>query len=161
VTITPEHVREILDYDPQTGLLKWRKKVAQRVHIGDVAGSKHHSGYLSVFTLGRSHRVHRLAWMHYYGTQPPKFIDHINGLRHDNRIANLRAATAETNAQNRRSAVRNAASGLLGVGKNRKNWQAYIRINGKPTYLGTFKTPEEAHQVYIEAKRKFHSGCTI
>jgi hypothetical protein len=159
--ITPEHVRDVLDYDPTTGIFHWRKKVAQRVHVGDYAGSKHHSGYLSIFTLGRSHRAHRLAWMHYYGEQPPKFIDHINGKRSDNRIANLRAATAATNAENRRSGQKGSASGLLGVARNGNNWQAYICVQGKPIYLGTFKTPEEAHQAYVNAKRIYHAACTI
>ena len=159
--ITPEHVRDVLDYDPTTGIFHWRKKVAQRVHVGDYAGSKHHSGYLSIFTLGRSYRAHRLAWVHYYGEQPPKFIDHINNVRDDNRIANLRPATAEINTQNRRTAQKGSASGLLGVAQNGNNWQAYIRVQNKPTYLGTFKTPEEAHQVYLAAKRMYHAGCTI
>jgi hypothetical protein len=159
--ITPEHVREVLNYDPKTGNFYWRKKVAQRVHVGDYAGSKHHSGYLSIFILGKSHRAHRLAWLHYYGEQPPKFIDHINNVRNDNRIKNLRSATAEINNQNRRGAPKNSASGLLGVARNGNNWQAYIRIQNKPTYLGTFKTPEEAHQVYLAAKRMYHVGCTI
>lgn len=159
--ITPDYVREILNYNPVTGEFHWRKKVAQRVQIGDRAGSKHHSGYLSIYTLNRSHRAHRLAWMHYYGESPPKYIDHINGARDDNRIANLRAATAAMNAENRRRAQKNTASGLLGVARNGNNWQAYIRVNKKPIYLGTFKTPEEAHQVYLAAKRKFHAACTL
>ena len=161
MTITVEHVRNVLDYNPETGNFFWRKKVAQRVQIGDFAGSKHHSGYLSIFTLGKSHRAHRLAWMHYYGEMPPKYIDHINGRRDDNRIVNLRAATATLNVENRRTAQKGSASGLLGVARNGNNWQAYIGVCGKPTYLGTFKTPEEAHQVYLEAKRKLHAGCTI
>lgn len=159
--IAPEYVQEVLDYNPETGKFYWRKKVAQRVHIGDYAGSKHHSGYLSIFMLGRSHRAHRLAWMHYYGEQPPKFIDHINGIRDDNRIINLRAATDRLNAENRRKAQKDSASGLLGVARNGNNWQAYIGVCGKPIYLGTFKTPEQAHQKYLEAKRMFHVGCTI
>jgi hypothetical protein len=161
VKISPEHIRDVLDYDPNTGKFYWRKKVAQRVKIGDQTGSRHHSGYLSIFMLGRSHRAHRLAWLHYYGEQPPKFIDHINGVRDDNRIDNLRAATAEMNAHNRRRAQKGSESGLLGVARNGNNWQAYIRVQKKPVYLGTFKTPEEAHQVYIAAKRKFHAACTL
>jgi hypothetical protein len=99
--------------------------------------------------------------MHYYGEQPPKFIDHINGKRSDNRIANLRAATAATNAENRHGGQKGSTSGLLGVARNGNNWQAYICVQRKPIYLGTFKTPEEAHQAYLNAKRKFHDACTI
>jgi len=99
--------------------------------------------------------------MHYYGELPPKYIDHINGVRDDNRITNLRAVTAAGNAENRRRAQKNTASGFLGVARNGNNWQAYIRVNKKPTYLGTFKTPEEAHQAYLAAKRKLHATCTL
>ena len=159
--ISADHVRDVLDYHPDTGKFYWRKKVAQRVYVGDHAGSKHHSGYLTIFTLGKSHRAHRLAWLYHYGDPIPKYIDHINGVRDDNRIQNLRAATAKLNGENRRHAQKGTASGLLGVAKNGNNGQAYIGVNGKPLYLGTFKTPEEAHQAYLEAKRKHHSGCTI
>ena len=159
--ISAEYVRDVFNYNPDTGKFYWRKKVAQRVYIGDYAGSKHHSGYLTICVLGKSYRAHRLAWLYYYGDPIPQYIDHINGIKDDNRIKNLRAVTAQLNAQNRRKAQKGSASGLLGVARNGNNWQAYIRVNGKPTYLGTFKTPEEAHQAYVQAKRKHHPTCTL
>jgi len=161
IGLTAQHVRNVLDYDADTGIFRWRQKVAQRVKIGDLAGSRHYSGYLTVFTLGKSHRLHRLAWLHVYGAMPDCHIDHINGVKFDNRIVNLRLSNPTENAQNRRRQQRGAKSGLLGVARNGNNWQAYIRVNKVPMYLGTFKTPEEAHQRYLDAKRKYHIACTI
>lgn len=159
--LTAQHVKNVFSYNADTGIFNWRQKVAQRVKIGDLVGSKHHSGYLTVFTLGRSYRLHRLAWLYVHGTMPTCLIDHINGVKSDNRIVNLRLSNPMENAQNRHQAQRGAESGLLGVARNGNNWQAYIRVNKIPKYLGTFKTPQEAHQAYLVAKRKYHAACTI
>jgi len=159
--LTAEQARKMLNYCPDTGIFTWREKVAVRVKIGDIAGSKHHSGYLTIFSQGKSHRAHRLAWLYVHGVWPKSSIDHINGIKSDNRIANLREVSQLINMQNLRQVAKNTQSGLVGAARNGNNWQAYIRINKKAVYLGTFKTPEEAHKVYMDAKRKYHIGCTI
>ena len=156
--LTAEQARKVLDYDPNTGIFTWREKVAKRIKIGDVAGSKHHSGYLTIFSHNQSHRAHRLAWLYMYGMWPSGCIDHINGVKTDNRISNLRNTTHEINMQNIHKFPKNLSSGLPGACRNGNNWQAYISIKGKPTYLGTFKTVDEAHKVYMEAKIKYHAG---
>ena len=92
----------------------------------------------------------------------PSVIDHIDGDTGNNRIANLRVVTPTLNQQNRRTARRDAANtGLLGVRSNYKKWSAVITVNGKRVYLGSYETPEAAHAVYLEAKRKLHAACTI
>ena len=90
-------------------------------------------------------------------------IDHINGNRTDNRIANLRAVTRGGNMQNQRRAHASNTSGLLGVYYKPKNkkWAAQIQANKKRMNLGLFKTAEEAHTAYLKAKRELHDTCTI
>jgi len=92
---------------------------------------------------------------------PEHDIDHINGVRADNRISNLRDVVRAVNLQNRRSSHRRSLSGLLGVKKNHNGWSAGITKQGVLLHLGTFKTPEQAHSAYIAAKRQFHEGNTL
>jgi hypothetical protein len=98
--------------------------------------------------------------------RPGQVIDHINGDTMDNRRSNLRIATFAINAQNvRRPGVSNT-TGFLGVDyvpyKNvRAPYRAQIKLSGKKFQIGMFETPEEAHQAYVEAKRRMHPGCTL
>ena len=87
--------------------------------------------------------------------------DHINGIKTDNRIANLRSVSMTVNLQNMRKANRDSLSGLLGAHKKRSHWESRIRVDRKQIHLGIFETPEEAHAAYLAAKRLHHSGCTI
>ena len=159
--MTQEELRDALDYSPDTGVFIWKKRVAQRTRIGDIAGSRHHNGYITFFFKGKQRQAHRMAWLYVHGYLPDGPMDHINGVRDDNRIANLRPTTAFGNAQNRRKPQKGNLSGFMGVARNGKNWQAYIVVNKKHIYLGTYKTPEEANAKYVEAKRLYHSTCTI
>jgi hypothetical protein len=103
--------------------------------------------------------AHRLAWFYSYGKWPVDQIDHINGDRTDNRLINLREATNAENAQNKR--IRAGKSGFCGVRKENSKWLAEIKVNYKPIRIGLFNTPEEAHQAYIAAKRKFHKASML
>jgi hypothetical protein len=103
-----------------------------------------------------------LVWLWVNGSWPIGEIDHIDGDKLNNRIANLRDVDRATNTQNSKKARRNnKSSGLLGSYKSGNRWQAQIRINGVCMTLGSFGTPEEAHAAYLGAKRLFHPGCTI
>lgn len=106
---------------------------------------------------------HRLAWLYVTGTWPSDQIDHVNGIRDDNRIFNLREATGPENNGNQRQARSDNKTGLLGVywDKQHKKFSAKIMFSGKHKYLGYFPTAEEAHAAYIKAKRELHSHCTI
>lgn len=111
---------------------------------------------------GRSYGAHRVAYAFVYGAQP-EMIDHINGNRSDNRIANLRAATQSLNMQNRRTASSRSGTGALGAtweAKDKK-YRARIVFDGKRRSLGRFDTIEEASVAYLAAKRLYHAGCTI
>jgi hypothetical protein len=113
---------------------------------------------------GKYQLAHRLAWMMVTGSEPNDDIDHVNGIRSDNRFANLRTATRGENMQNERAArSSNKSSGLLGVSwsKAAGKWAAGIKLNGKKRHLGLFTDQQAAHEAYLVAKRDLHPFCTI
>ena len=136
-------------------------RTAQRVKIGDVAGCLRNDGYTTIKIDGRIHRAHRLAWLHVHGEWPNDQLDHINGSRSDNRLANLRAASHSENQHNQRKPRSDNKSGFLGVFPYRGKFRAMIRIDGKQRSLGDFSTPEAAHEAYLKAKRALHPFGTI
>lgn len=157
--ITQKELMSLFDYDPHTGIFKWRLRAARCVRVGDTAGSKMWNGYLRLRVKGRFCMAHRIAWMYVYGRNPSDQIDHIDGDRSNNRISNLREASVSENQQNLRRANCDSVSGYLGVrpSKSMRNpWVAQIKINGKQKHIGSFKTPEDAYAAYLEAKRALH-----
>lgn len=150
--LTQEKLHELLDYDPATGKFTWRIRVAMRVHAGDMAGHQHAKGYVNIKVMKRFYPAHRLAWFHVYGVWPPNEVDHINGVRSDNRIANLRLATESENQANRKL-DRNNTSGVKGVTWNKscKKWQAQIKVHRVTRYLGVFEDKASAAQAYKAA----------
>jgi len=162
--LTAETARVFFTYSPDDGVLRWAKKPNRRIKEGSPAGSMRKDGYLEVEVLGVRNRVHRVAWLIVYGSFPDGDIDHINGIRSDNRIENLRCLTRSENIQNqRRARSDNKTSGMLGVtwSKSDKKWCAKITVNGRCTYIGNFNTAEAAHAAYVETKRILHKSCTI
>lgn len=160
-TLTQERLKELLNYDPETGVFTWKVRPARRVQIGDAAGHFGTHGYRYLKLKQIRYCEHRLVWFYVHGVWPKHEIDHIDGDKANNRIANLRDVTRSVNVQNRRSAQGNNLCGFLGVQLNGKNWSARIQTDGQVLRLGTFGTPEEAHQVYLAAKRKLHVGNTL
>ena len=168
--LTQETVRELLDYDPETGVFTWkprplssfkdetRGKIWNVRFAGAVAGGPHNSGYIRIAIDGKRHLAHRLAWFHVHGRWPKQMLDHINMDRGDNRIDNLREATNSLNMQNQR--LGRGRSPYLGVSwyTRIKKWKAQIRAEGKVHCLGLFDTEEAAYAAYIKAKRKLHPG---
>ena len=159
--LTAHQLRELLQYNADTGLFTWLERVDGRVKAGSVAGYKSGVGYLQVCVLGRQYLAHRLAWFYFYSHWPKGQIDHISGDRSNNSIKNLRDVSRRVNSQNQRRAMSNNICGLLGVSPSRGRWQAQIVLDGKVTHIGRFDTPEEAHAAYLGKKRLMHAGCTI
>jgi hypothetical protein len=154
--VTAERLRELLDCDPETGVLTWRVSRRGRVKPGQVAGKSHHTGYHVIRVDGRQYPAHRLVWLHVTGAWPAAEVDHINGVRNDNRFSNLRDATSSQNGCNARL-YRNNKSGLKGAILNRPGrWIAQIQKGGRKIYLGVFDTPEEAHAAYCAAAERLH-----
>jgi hypothetical protein len=147
-----EHIRKWLSYSPETGEFVWTECLSNAAPAGSVAGSPSKRGYISIQINGRLYRAHRLAWAYVYGEWPDKDIDHINGKIADNRIANLRLATASQNQANVGLRTDNK-SGLKGVSFHRVTgkWSATIQHQGRRIHLGLFTTPDAASSSYNEA----------
>lgn len=160
--LTQSILKHDLKYDPETGLFTSIAFVPGR-SIGSPCGFLRRNGYIDIKVRYRSYKAHRLAWLYVTGAWPIESIDHINGCRSDNRWINLRDVPIFINCQNRRSARRNSRSGLIGAhfDGQRQCWTSAISDRGKAVHLGTFATPQDAHEAYVAAKRVLHPGNTI
>lgn len=142
----------MLDYCPETGLFT-RRVTVPRGKAGKRPGSQYaKSGYRRINLDNVSYREHQLAWYYVHGIWPTNNIDHINGKRDDNRIANLRDIPFGENLRNRTKVL--SSTGLMGAVRVKDRFQAQIRINGKPKYLGLFDTAEEASAAYWMARKQ-------
>ena len=163
--LTAEEVRFFFFYDKETGnLIRKNSTNKNRRPLNTPAGSKYADGYIVVCVPGgRRFQAHRLVWLWVYGVWPKFEIDHINGVRSDNRIENLRDVTSRVNSENRRKPYATNKCGILGATwiEARQRYHVAIRANGKDHFLGLFEEPDEAKNAYIEAKRLLHVGCTI
>jgi hypothetical protein len=156
--ITQEYLKSILSYDLNTGIFTWIDCRVRYEKNGTVAGTLNKTGDVAIKINGKRYKAHRLAWLYVYGEFPEKLIDHINGIRNDNKISNLRLANRFQNAQNSRKPLNNS-SGFKGVSfhKNTGRWQCRIRVNNKEIHLGLYDTPELAHSAYCHASKKYHA----
>ena len=138
-SISQQELKNILCYDPITGIFTYIKRTANCINIGDIAGWINSCGYLNIKINGTSYKLHRLAWLYVYGCFPKNQIDHINHLRSDNRLINLRCVT-NTNNQRNASIAKTNTSGVMGVSffKKQGRWYAEISNNNKKIYLGCF-----------------------
>ena len=166
--ITVDRLRELLHYDPETGVFTRRVDVMCGRHMkqfaaraGDVAGSPSSDGRLQIRLDKHNYKAHQLAWLYVHGEWPPSEVDHKDTDPMNNRIDNLRLATRRINNQNLRQAQKNNRLGILGVKAQYRKFVAQITINGKNTYLGMFDTADAAHEAYLTAKRIHHEGCTL
>lgn len=161
--VTQQRVRQLLRYCPDSGLFFWLQPPSNRVSVGSVAGCiGTDSGYRIIMIDSRRYRAHRLAWLMVHGHWPDGQIDHINGQRADNRLANLRAVSQAENSQNIRAAMPFNTSGFLGATRRRNDrWTAQIVVDGVTHRLGAFASPQAASEAYLAAKRRLHPACTI
>lgn len=155
--LTQERLKELLNYDPDTGVFTRLISLSSRSKVGSVAGFFDSEGYREMRVSGQRCKAHRLAWFYVHGYWPKYQIDHINGIKDDNRLSNLRESTHSENAMNR-GVQKNNTSGYKGVSYVKKimKWQAVIKINKKQKFIGHFDTPYLAHLAYKEASEKTH-----
>ena len=153
--LTQKRLKEVLRYCPKSGGFLWLV-TTKRLKKGDVAGFIGNLGYRKIKIDTKAYLAHRLAWLYIYGDFPENQIDHVNGVRHDNRISNLRDVTAADNMKNRRRA-KNNKSGLYGVylDPRTKRWVARIGVDKSVISLGGFEKKEEAFAARAEAEKKY------
>lgn len=152
--ITQEQLKELLDYNPDTGVFTWKVKHNKRMFAGDIAGTLC-KGYIKLYINYKQYKAHQLAWLYLHGEYPIQSIDHINGINHDNRICNLRLADKFENAANR-DVMKNNTSGFKGVTKSRDKWKAQINYKNIKYNLGIFETPELASIAYENKAKELH-----
>lgn len=160
MTLTAQRLREFAHYNPETGLFARRRATGRwgRTPAGQVLGHVRPDGYVAFAVDGRNYLAHRLAWLYMHGAWPKEHIDHINGNRADNRIANLRDVSPAINCQNRTAPQSTSRTGVLGVGYSNGAIVANIKLNRRQIYLGQFGTIEQAKAAYDAAKRQLHPG---
>lgn len=154
-----EEVARLFTYDRETGVLYWRIKNSNHTRRNYVAGSikGNNNGYRRVRIKGQSYKEHRIIMMLCFGHIPENAeIDHINHVRNDNRLVNLRFVTRRENQRNQ-SLSSKSTTGVTGVyfSKARKKYVAKIRVNHEAVYLGIFETLEEAAAARAEANLKY------
>jgi hypothetical protein len=150
--LTHERLKSQLQYNPETGDFFWLQR-RRGVQTDRPAGrvSKAH-GYKDICIDGVLHRAHRLAFYWMDGAWPEGVVDHINGVKHDNRWCNLRSCSQSQNMMN--GPIRsNNKTGVVGVSwdKSRQRWLAQVRLNGKKKNLGRYQTKEQAMQAWVSA----------
>lgn len=161
-------LRQMLAYDLDTGVFTWLAPPSRsglRL-VGRQAGCvtiRPGHGYRTISIHSLQFRAHLLAWIYVYGVRPTAELDHINGCRADNRLANLRDVSRTVNRQNQRIPGAGNSTGFLGVSRDcrRQRFRARLKVDGRLRSFGSFDTPEEAHAAYLTAKRRLHEGCTL
>lgn len=155
--ITQVRLKELLHYEPETGVFTWLERTSNRVKVGESAGRIDSKGYWRISLDGSCYRAHRLAWLYMRGKWPKLEIDHRNGGRTDNSWRNLRSGTRHENSQNmaRRSDNIHGVTGVSFVPKRNK-WVAQLTAYGERVFHGYFPNKEAARAAYLAAKLKFH-----
>ena len=144
-------LKEVLHYDPETGIFTWLKGNKRTVLAGHKAGHKNKVGYIQIKFKNKIYLAHRLAWFYMTGEWPKQLIDHKDTNPSNNAWNNLREASRRENAFNRNVSSNNKL-GVKGIHVYKdKYYYAQITINGKSKYLGLFKTLNEAKMVYDRA----------
>jgi hypothetical protein len=158
--LTQSRLKELLHYDPDTGVFTWIKKSSRFSNnvVGSIAGSINSEGYRHIHIDRKNHKAHRLAWLYVFGGFPNGIIDHVNRNKLDNRLRNLREANYSSNNQNHRISKRNT-SGITGVYwyKPTQKWCAKASIGGALRHIGYFETIEEAIAARKTAEKEFYS----
>lgn len=156
--ISIEKLNELFRYEPETGLICWRvRRKGVKAKCGGVAGYVTDRGYIKIVNDGKSMLAHRVAFAIYFGRWPDGEIDHINGVKSDNRVCNLREATRKQNNANR-GPLKNNLTGYKGVNyiKSRNKFVARISNGTRRVFIGMFDSAIEASEAYRKAAKEIH-----
>lgn len=148
INLTKDALSEILEYHSDTGLFTRKKILNFKQKLGETVGSKDAKGYIIIRFNGKQYKAHRLAWLVTHGELPTGEIDHINRIKSDNRIVNLRDVDKSVNQQNRNN--------VKGYSKDGNRWKSQIRYRGKFKHLGCYATETDAYLAYVSAKSEYH-----
>jgi len=151
--LTQARLKELLDYNPETGVFTWKRFMGGTAKAGTVAGTTDSHGHIQIKVDRKLHLAHRLVFLYVAGTAPAE-VDHINRVRSDNRLANLRSVSRSENRHNTAPCKRNK-SGVKGVFwiERLGKWQAYISTAGKRKVLGCYAQFDDAVAARLRAER--------
>lgn len=155
--LTQQQLKELLDYNPNTGDFVNKIFRGLRAMPNEMAGNVSSGGYIDITIYKRKYKAHRLAWLYVNGVWPTNNIDHINRIKTDNRICNLRDVTQDQNGQNK-TIHKNNTSGHIGVvwHKRSNRWRARICLKGKDIYLGSFDEIQSAINARKQAEQQYY-----
>lgn len=154
--LTQARLKDLLSYDPLTGEFTNLKSGKGRKPVGAVVGSTNNRGYTISMVDGKNYQHHRLAWLYVHGAFPPADLDHRDGVRTNNRLANLREATRSENCQNTAFKSIDNKFGCTGVWKAGNRWRARIAVSGVRHHIGYFTSKDLARAAYLAAKAEMH-----
>lgn len=155
--LTGKRLRELLHYDVDTGVFTWIAPTSNRIKVGSTASCKDAYGYTVIRINSILYKAHRLAWLYCFDELPILALDHINGIKDDNRLDNLREASSQDNCRNR-CIQSNNTTGYIGVTyyPTSNKYRASITINKKSIHIGYYDTAEQASIAYqLKAKELF------
>ena len=144
--------RELFDYAPLSGKLFWKISPSNSVKKGAEAGLKKDSGYIRIMYKGKNYYAHRVAYMIHYGIEPLE-VDHINGVKDDNRASNIRSVAHKDNSRNQKKRSTNT-TGYNGVVRKRGKFQSRICVDGETINIGVFDTASDAYKARKKADKK-------
>lgn len=157
MALMAERLREVMSYDPDTGIFTWKVRTTNRVQVGDQAGHPDpQHGYRLIGIDGRIYHAARLAFLYMTGAMP-SFVDHKDRVRLNDRWANLRPATRSQNQANRSRQLNNT-SGFKGVTPHQGKWMARVTYKGRTRRVSGFDTAVAAAAAYDEIARRMHGS---
>lgn len=160
--LTQADLQSLFNYDKDTGIFT-RKIISKnyKQKVNSIAGTTNSEGYIVIGIDKKYYKAHRLAWLYVYGKFPKEQIDHINGIKNDNRICNLREVTNAENQQNRTKLNLNNKTGINGIDFRKNKYRVRICVNYDSIYIGEYKTLDEAKIELENARIKYQPFHTI
>ena len=144
-----EELHRLFRYDRETGKLYWKISTTNSIKVGDEAGCLHPQGYIRVRIQSKLYSIHRIIYKMCHKVEPPTYLDHINQIKTDNRLENLREIDNGHNV--RRSAN---GKGVYVEAGLKKKYRAFLKFNGKQHHIGRFYTYEEARQKVVDFEKE-------